>query len=173
MMRRKRAAGVSPSSFTFLKTSPAGRFSFPLIEARRSATSGLSSVAATGANITRAAMARNRVRMGAIVRRIAERIRSQTCYGGQHMQRVIRILKVVLPITIIGFIAYLALSFDRSSNPRRNPTEPVTSTQRPGEVGILESKKFHDVQTIGGRVVMEIGADRVVGLKSGWTTLES
>jgi len=89
------------------------------------------------------------------------------------MQRVIRILKVVLPITIIGFIAYLALSFDRSSNPRRNPTEPVTSTQRPGEVGILESKKFHDVQTIGGRVVMEIGADRVVGLKSGWTTLES
>ena len=89
------------------------------------------------------------------------------------MQRTIRILKVALPIVIVGFIAYIALSFDRAAGPRRNNSaEPVTTSQRPHDKGILESRAFHDVQTIGGRVVSEISAARVVGLVSGWTVLE-
>jgi len=89
------------------------------------------------------------------------------------MQRVIRILKIVLPVVILTFVAYLVVSFNRSANPRRNNADgPVTSSQRPEDKGILESKSFRDVQTIGGRVVMEIVADRVVAFESRWTTLE-
>ena len=89
------------------------------------------------------------------------------------MQRVIKILKIVLPILIVAFIGYIFVSFNRSKTPqRKKPADLVTSSQRPNDKGILESKTFHDVQTIGGRVVMEIGADHVIGFESRWTTLE-
>jgi lipopolysaccharide transport protein LptA len=88
------------------------------------------------------------------------------------MQRVIRILKVVLPIVIVGFVAYLVLSFNRAATPRRKEPADTEASPRPGEKPIALSKKFRDVQTIGGRVVMEIVADQVVALESRWTTLQ-
>lgn len=88
------------------------------------------------------------------------------------MQRTVKILKIALPIAIVAFVALLAVSFNR--NVRRNtaPAEPVTSTQRPTDKPQLEARTFRDVQTIGGRVVSEIVARRVVSFESGWTTLE-
>ncbi|HEX6158576.1 MAG TPA: LptA/OstA family protein, partial [Thermoanaerobaculia bacterium] len=54
----------------------------------------------------------------------------------------------------------------------RVPVEPVTSTQRPDDRPFVEARTFRDVQTVGGRVVSEIVAERVVSFESGWTTLE-
>jgi lipopolysaccharide export system protein LptA/lipopolysaccharide export system protein LptC len=89
------------------------------------------------------------------------------------MQRTIRILKVVLPILIVAFVAYLVLSFDRSARPaQKNPSDTDIATQRPGDKSIAKSGKFHDVQTVGGRVVMEIAAEEVVAFASRWTTLQ-
>ena len=89
------------------------------------------------------------------------------------MQRtIIRILKVVLPIAIVGFVVYLAFIFKSSVVRPSNPTETETSTQRPGDKSVAKSDKFRDVQTIGGRVVMEIVAEKVVAYESRWTTLE-
>lgn len=89
------------------------------------------------------------------------------------MQRTVRILRIALPILILAFVAILALSWNRDAGPRRkNPTEPVTSTQRPTDRPMLEATTFEDTQTIGGRVVSRIRAARVVSFASGWTTLE-
>jgi len=90
-----------------------------------------------------------------------------------NMQRTVRALRVALPIAFIAFIALLYVSWDRSRSPRRRPvTEGVTSTQRPHDDPQIEGRKFRDVQTIGGRVVSEIVAERIVSFSSGWTTLE-
>jgi len=88
------------------------------------------------------------------------------------MQRTIRILKVVLPIVIVGFIAYLVLSFNRAATPRRNNPGDTETSGRSNDKPIIKSVKFRDVQTIGGRVVMEIIAEKVVAYESRWTTLE-
>lgn len=89
------------------------------------------------------------------------------------MQRTIRILRIALPIAFIGFILVIVFSWDRSAGPRgKQPTAPVTSTQRPDDRPQAEARTFRDVQTIGGRVVSEIVADRVVSFESNWTTLE-
>jgi lipopolysaccharide transport protein LptA/LPS export ABC transporter protein LptC len=89
------------------------------------------------------------------------------------MQRTIRVLRFALPIAFLAFVAVLY----RSWNPGKGripqqPLEAVTSTQRPGDRPEIEAKAFRDVQTIGGRVVSEIIATRVVSFRSGWTTLE-
>ena len=86
------------------------------------------------------------------------------------MQRAIRILKIVLPIAIAVFIGYIAVNY-RGSKIRRKET-PVTETESSRGKSIALSQKFHDVQTIGGRVVMEIAADKVVAYESKWTTLQ-
>jgi lipopolysaccharide export system protein LptA len=88
------------------------------------------------------------------------------------MQRAIRILKVVLPIVIVGFVAYLVLSFNRAATPKRPHPADNEASDRPDDKSIAKSVKFRDVQTIGGRVVMEIVAERVVAYQSRWTTLE-
>lgn len=89
------------------------------------------------------------------------------------MQRTVRALRIALPIVFLGFIAILVLSWNRSAGPKEKPpSEPVTSTQRPIDTAIAEAKGFKDVQTIGGRVVSEIVATRVVSFESEWTTLE-
>lgn len=89
------------------------------------------------------------------------------------MQRTVKVLRIALPVVFLAFIALLALSWNRSATRRvKSPNEPVTSTQRPTDQPLAESKAFEDTQTIGGRVVSRISADRVVAFKSGWTTLE-
>jgi lipopolysaccharide transport protein LptA len=89
------------------------------------------------------------------------------------MQRTIRVLRIALPIAILGFI--LLIVFNWTATQRKGgsgQTEGVTSTQRPEDTAIVEGRAFEDVQTIGGRVVSRIRANRVVSFSSGWTTLE-
>src|SRR5688572_579635 len=89
------------------------------------------------------------------------------------MQRTVRALRIALPIAFLAFVAVLYVNWDRSRSPKKRTTaEPVTSTQRPQDDPQAEARAFRDVQTIGGRVVSEIVAERVVSFKSGWTTLE-
>lgn len=89
------------------------------------------------------------------------------------MQRTVRILRVALPIAGIAFILVLALSWRKGGARRDNSgNTTVTSGIRPVDNPQLESKTFEDIQTIGGRVVMRIRANRVVAFKSGWNTLE-
>ncbi|HEX9986397.1 MAG TPA: LPS export ABC transporter periplasmic protein LptC [Thermoanaerobaculia bacterium] len=88
------------------------------------------------------------------------------------MQRTVRVLRIALPIVFIGFIAIIVLSWSRTTvRPRGGPAEPVTTT-RAGDQVTLESKKFEDTQTIGGRVAMRIRATRLVSHESKWVTLE-
>src|SRR5688500_11974760 len=89
------------------------------------------------------------------------------------MQRTIKVLRIALPILILAFVGVLALSWNRYAGPGvKKPINPVTSTQRPGDVPVGEAIAFEDTQTIGGRVVSRIRASRVVPFQSGWTTLE-
>jgi lipopolysaccharide transport protein LptA len=90
-----------------------------------------------------------------------------------NMQRTVRALRIALPIAFLAFLAVLYVNWDRSRSPKkRAAAEAVTSTQRPEDDPQAEARTFRDVQTIGGRVVSEIVAERVVSFKSGWTTLE-
>lgn len=90
------------------------------------------------------------------------------------MQRIIRLLRLALPMLFVAFVILIILSWDKTANiARRGEGTPVTSTQRPkDDRAQAEAKTFEDVQTIGGRVVSRIRADRVVSFESGWTTLE-
>lgn len=89
------------------------------------------------------------------------------------MQRTVRVLRIALPIVFIAFIAFIVISWDRSGGRLgRTKVDPVTSTQRPNDQPEIEARAFRDVQTVGGRVVSEIVASRVVSFASGWTTLE-
>lgn len=89
------------------------------------------------------------------------------------MQRTIRALRIALPIAILGFILLIVFSWTATKTRRNAPqADPVTSTQRPEDQPLGEAKSFEDVQTIGGRVVSRIRANRVVSFQSGWTTLE-
>lgn len=89
------------------------------------------------------------------------------------MQRTVRTLRIALPIAFVAFIALIIVSWNRAGGRKtRPPVEPVTSTQRPSDTPTGEGRAFRDVQTIGGRVVSEIVAKRVVSFESGWTTLE-
>jgi lipopolysaccharide export system protein LptA len=88
-------------------------------------------------------------------------------------QRTIRGLRLSLPILFFAFIAVIALNWRRTHTTRNSEqTAPVTSTIRPTDTAGGEFKTFEDTQTIAGRVVMRIRADRVVAFKSGWNTLE-
>lgn len=89
------------------------------------------------------------------------------------MQRTIRVLRIALPILFLAFVAVLVLNWNRGAGPRaKQPSVPVTSTQRPSDRPMGEAIAFEDTQTIGGRVVSRIRAQRVVPFESGWTTLE-
>src|SRR5687768_4298909 len=89
------------------------------------------------------------------------------------MQRTVKALRIALPIVFLVFLGVIVTSWRASVSRRaRKPAEAVTSTQRPLDDPLVEGKAFRDVQTIGGRVVSEIVATRIVSFQSGWTTLE-
>jgi lipopolysaccharide transport protein LptA/LPS export ABC transporter protein LptC len=89
------------------------------------------------------------------------------------MQRTVKALRIALPIVFLAFVVLIYRNWTASQGrgPRK-PAEAVTSTQRPQDDPLVEGKAFRDVQTIGGRVVSEIVATRIVSFQSGWTTLE-
>ena len=90
------------------------------------------------------------------------------------MERAVKVLRVAVPVAFIGFVIVLALSWTRDKVSRdRNDAKPVTSTQRPSDAPIVEGLSFEDTQTIAGRVVSRIRAERVVAFVSGWNTLEN
>jgi lipopolysaccharide transport protein LptA len=93
---------------------------------------------------------------------------------GNNMQRTVKVLRIVLPILIVGFAGVIYLTWNRGAGPReRTAPERVTSTMRPtSDRPVGEAMTFEDTQTIGGRVVSRIRAARVVPFESGWTTLE-
>src|SRR6476469_4327193 len=89
------------------------------------------------------------------------------------MQRTIRILRIVLPILFLGFILLIALNWNRAKvGKEKIAPEPLPSTKR-NDHAIVVSKKFEDTQTIGGKVVSHIVAERVIAYKSQWNTLEN
>jgi lipopolysaccharide export system protein LptA len=88
------------------------------------------------------------------------------------MHRIVRILKYLLPVLFIGFIALIALNWRK---PHRNPPKPdaiPTSTSRPHDVTNAVSKVFEDTQTINGHLAMHIKASVLVSFTSGWNTLD-
>lgn len=88
------------------------------------------------------------------------------------MQRTIKILRVALPVAFAGFVLLIILSWNRTRTVRdQSATEPV-KISRPGEKPQVESKVFDDTQTLNGRVVSHIHANRVVAYASNWVTLE-
>jgi lipopolysaccharide transport protein LptA len=91
------------------------------------------------------------------------------------MQKTIRILRIVLPILFLAFIAIIGLSWRRGgTRVSRGTVEPVVGIRKgPKEKPQIESKQFEDTQTVGGRVVSYIRAHRVVNYASNWNTLES
>ncbi|MGH9458760.1 MAG: LptA/OstA family protein [Thermoanaerobaculia bacterium] len=88
------------------------------------------------------------------------------------MVRSVKILRIVLPVLFVAFIALLAFSFTRGNRRPRAVAEPVTSTIRQDDSPQLVAYAFEDVQTIGGRMVSRIRARRTIGFSSGWYTLE-
>ncbi|HYI09679.1 MAG TPA: LPS export ABC transporter periplasmic protein LptC [Thermoanaerobaculia bacterium] len=89
------------------------------------------------------------------------------------MQRTVKALRIALPIVFLAFLGVIIANWTASrGRGARKPAEAVTSTQRPQDAPLVEGKAFRDVQTIGGRVVSEIVATRIVSFQSGWTTLE-
>jgi lipopolysaccharide export system protein LptA len=91
------------------------------------------------------------------------------------MQRTVRILRYTLPVAFAAFLLLIVVSWNQTRGGKeRQPLGEITSTIRPrGEVAQAEAIAFEDTQTIGGRVVSRIRANRVVAFKSGWNTLES
>src|SRR5712691_5936707 len=89
------------------------------------------------------------------------------------MQRTIRILRLALPIAFVAFILIIALSWNRNRVVKqRTDTVPIAVTRK-GDKPQAESRGFEDTQTLGGRVVSHIVAQRVVAYKSSWSTLEN
>ena len=88
------------------------------------------------------------------------------------MQRTIKMLRVALPLAILAFAGFIYYSWTSKPHVVPAPPETTTSGIRPNDAAAVIGDKFHDVQTLGGRVVSEISAKRVIGFKSGWTTLE-
>src|SRR5512141_1039990 len=90
------------------------------------------------------------------------------------MEQTIRTLRIVLPIAFFAFIVIIALSWRRGGTrlQDRAATEPIATTRPAGDKPQIESKQFEDTQTIGGRTVSYIRANRVVNYQSNWNTLE-
>lgn len=89
------------------------------------------------------------------------------------MQRTVRILKWLLPILFIGFIAIIVLNWKKvRREPKSSESVPV-STVRTLDKPNAESKVFEDTQTINGRLAMHIKATHLISFVSGWNTLEN
>jgi lipopolysaccharide export system protein LptA len=89
------------------------------------------------------------------------------------MQRTIRFLKPALLVAFFAVLGYIIYSFNPTARRNRNEGAAPVATARENDQAEAEAKTFRDVQTIGGRVVSEIVADRVVSYQSKWTTLEN
>lgn len=88
------------------------------------------------------------------------------------MVRSVRILRIVLPILFVAFLALIVVSYSANSRRGQNVTEPVRSDIRQQDEPRLVATEFEDVQTIGGKIVSRIRARRTMGFESGWYTLE-
>lgn len=88
------------------------------------------------------------------------------------MQKTVRILRILLPILFLGFVALIAVSY--TENARRNPAaaSQVERSLRKGDRTAIVSYTFEDTQSIGGRIVSRIRARRTTGFHSGWYALE-
>jgi lipopolysaccharide export system protein LptA len=88
------------------------------------------------------------------------------------MQKTVRILRIVLPILFLGFVALIAVSYTATS--RRAPSGMGAGERsvRQGDRPALVSYTFEDTQSIGGRIVSRIRARRTTGFRSGWYALE-
>lgn len=87
------------------------------------------------------------------------------------MTPAVRILRVALPIIFVGFVVLIVLSFtanERKDEESGEPAAGLRRNERPQRIG----EQFEGVQTIGGRTVLRIKAQRTVGFESGWYTLE-
>lgn len=89
------------------------------------------------------------------------------------MQRTVRILRIALPILFFGFVLLIALNWNRNAVVREKVAPEPLPTPNRVDRAIGVSKKFEDTQTIGGRVVSHIVAERVIAYKSQWNTLEN
>lgn len=87
------------------------------------------------------------------------------------MPGAVRTLKIVLPIAFIAFVAIIAVSFSASKAQKRAETEVPRDLRRPEQPQRI-GDQFEGIQTLGGRTVLRIRADRTVGFESGWYTLE-
>jgi lipopolysaccharide transport protein LptA len=89
------------------------------------------------------------------------------------MQKTVKFLRIALPILFVAFIALLFIKFNNARTRRAKPADvAVTSTIRPDEKPRIEARSFDDIQTMAGRVVSKIHAERLVSFSSGWSTLE-
>lgn len=88
------------------------------------------------------------------------------------MHRIVRILKYVLPLLFIGFVAVIALNWSKPRRPQAKPEAVPTSTVRPGDKATFVSRVFEDTQTINGHLAMHIKASVLVSFSSGWNTLD-
>src|SRR5688500_19010714 len=92
------------------------------------------------------------------------------------MHRTIRVLRIVLPIAFVGFIALIVLNWTKSKNRRDEHAfgQPVVSDKRPkSDTPRALALAFEDTQTVGGRIVSRIRAGKVISFSSGWNTLEN
>ncbi|MBV9496410.1 MAG: LPS export ABC transporter periplasmic protein LptC, partial [Acidobacteria bacterium] len=86
--------------------------------------------------------------------------------------KVIRILRIALPILFFAFLLVIYLNWQRGKvKPDKSNQAPPVATLT-SQTAIIESKRFEDTQTIGGRVVSHIRAERLVAYTGDWNTLE-
>jgi len=88
------------------------------------------------------------------------------------MQKIVRSLRLLLPLLFVGFLILLAFSYTSNQRAERGEMQPVTSNLRGGERPELISYAFEDTQSLGGRVISRIRARRTMRFASGWYTLE-
>lgn len=87
------------------------------------------------------------------------------------MTRTVRILRIVLPLLFVAFLILVVVSFtanERSDRVASDVASDLPRNEKPQRIG----DRFALTQTVGGRTVLRILADRTVGFASGWYTLE-
>lgn len=87
------------------------------------------------------------------------------------MHRLVKALRLIIPILLLVFIAVVVASYTRRPRTEKK-AEPFSSPLRKGDKPLLVATTFEDTQSIGGRIVSRIRARRTVGFASGFYTLE-
>jgi lipopolysaccharide transport protein LptA len=87
------------------------------------------------------------------------------------MQKIVKVLRVGLPIVFVAFAALIVLFYtERRAELARDGVE---APSRGGDQPRLISYEFEDTQTLGDRVISRIRAEKTVGFQSGWYTLDN